>query len=376
MAQRDYYEILGVSRDASQEEIKKAYRKLAVKYHPDRNPDNKEAEEKFKEASQAYDTLSDATKRQKYDRFGHTAEAGGGGGDFGGGFEGFEDIFDAFSSMFGDAFKGQRGQRRTGPTPKQGHNTAAELSLTLEEAFSGVKKDITYYHFVNCKKCNSTGSEKNSKPSSCKECDGFGQVQFRQGPFVRLATCPSCHGQGFTIPNPCSTCGGQSRIQQYDTLKVTIPKGIFNGAELRIAGKGDAGVYGGPAGDLHVRIHVMPHKVFKRVDNDLTCTITLTYPQLVLGAHVDIENIDGSKETLQVPQGCRVGEKITLKGKGFPKLRGKGRGNLVVTTTCHIPTSLSKDAEKTLKQYSEEIGTQVKESSSGTLAGFFKKFLG
>lgn len=375
MAKRDYYEILGVSKDASADEIKKAYRKLAMKYHPDRNPDNKEAEEKFKEAAEAYEILSDQQKRQQYDQFGHAGAQGMGGGA---GFHNMEDIFANFGDIFSDIFGGggaRRGHKKSGPTPKRGHDLAKEVAITLEDAFSGTKKDVTYYHFTNCKDCSGKGTQSGTKAEECSDCHGTGQVRYQAGIFIQTSSCPTCNGQGFFIKNPCKTCNGQSRIQKYETISVTIPKGIFDGANLRVAGKGDAGVYGGSSGDLIVHVSIMPHKTFERVGDNLECTVTLTYPQLVFGAHIDIKNIDSSKETLKVPKGCAIGERIVIKDKGFPKLRSRHRGDLIVTTNCDIPKSLSNKADETLRKYSEQIGTDV-DSNAGGIAGFFKKFLG
>jgi molecular chaperone DnaJ len=372
MAKRDYYEILGVARDASPEDIKAAYRKLALKYHPDRNPGDKKAEDKFKEAAEAYEVLSDVDKRRTYDQFGHNApHMGDGTGNMN-----MEDIFEHFGDIFGDLFgAGQRRHKASGPTPKQGHDLVKELTLTLEEAFSGTKKDIRYYHFITCETCHGKGTKNGSAPVACQQCKGSGQLQFRQGFFTYAQTCPTCSGEGFTIPSPCPTCKGQTRVQHYDTRTISIPAGIFEGADLRVPGKGDAGVFGGPAGDLHLRIAIKPHLQFSRIDDDLTSSITLTYPQLVFGAQIEIENIDKTKESLKIPKGCPVGEKIVITGKGFPKIRGKGRGNLVITTTCDIPTKLSADASQKLKEYAELIGSQISEKT-GTIAGFFKKFLG
>lgn len=375
MAKKDFYDVLGVSKNATIDEIKQAYRKLALKYHPDRNPNNKEAEEKFKEAAEAYEVLSDPEKRKRYDQFGHNASAAGAGGH---GFENMDDIFEQFGDVFSDLFGGGR-QRKTskksGPTPKRGHDLEQNISITLEEAFSGAKKDTTYYHFVECKTCKGTGAQAGSKPEVCPQCQGAGQVNYREGFFVFAQTCSHCSGEGFIIKKPCPDCKGHGRTQQYDTLSISIPKGIFDGAELRVAEKGDAGVFGGKTGDLIINIHVMPHKKFKRTDDDITCTIALTYPQLVLGSQIEIANIDGSKETLKIPRGCPVGEQIVIKGKGFARIRGRGNGDLVVTTTCHIPKKLSNKAEELLHSYSAEIGTSA-DDSSGTIAGFFKKFLG
>jgi molecular chaperone DnaJ len=380
---KDFYEVLGVSKTASQDEIKKAYRTLAMKYHPDRNPNDKSAEEKFKEIQEAYSILSDPQKRQQYDQFGHAAEGMGG-------FSGFQDMGDMFRQHFGEqgfedifstifgagAAGGRRRKKSVGPTPQRGLDLEKEIMITLEEAFSGIKKDITVYHFVPCDACNHTGKQATSKVEVCSTCQGTGTLSFSSGIlFVQAGACHACSGQGFVFKNPCTRCHGQSRIQQYDNVTVTIPKGIYNNAVLRVPGAGDAGVYGGPAGDLLVTVTIAPHKRFKRSKDDLECIVTVTYPQLVLGALIEIENIDGSKESLKIPRGCAIGERIIIKGKGFPRLQESGRGNLIVTTACDIPTKLSADAEKTLRKYSEEIGTKVNEEA-GTISGFFKKFLG
>lgn len=374
MAKTDYYTVLGVSKTASADDIKAAYRKLALKYHPDRNPGNKEAEEKFKEAAEAYEVLSDAQKRQQYDQFGHAGPQMGG---FGSGNA--EDIFSQFGDIFGDLFGGGAGQRRkakkTGPSPKRGHDLGKEFSITLEEAFLGTKKDITYHHFDVCQTCSGKGTANGGSIKVCEQCQGNGQVHYRHGIFVYSETCSVCSGEGYIISNPCPTCKGQSRVQQYDTISVSIPKGIFDGADLRITGRGDAGSFGGEAGDLFVKIRVMPHKHFTREEDDLVCTIKLTYPQLVFGSQMEIENIDKTPETLKVPKGCAVGERIVITGKGFPKIRGRGRGNLIVITACDIPQSLSAEAEKALRAYSDAIGTSTEENH-GTIRGFFKKFLG
>ncbi|MFA6065822.1 MAG: molecular chaperone DnaJ [Candidatus Babeliaceae bacterium] len=372
---RDFYTILGVTKTASQDDIKAAYRKLALKYHPDRNPGNKEAEEQFKEAAEAYEVLSDAQKRQQYDQFGHAGQNMGG---FGSGSGSADDIFENFGDIFSDLFgTGQQRRRgkKAGPTPKRGHDIGQETAITLEESFLGAKKEITYYHFVECATCHGKGVPVGVTPDTCSTCQGTGQLHYRHGIFAYNQTCTTCSGQGFTISQPCKTCKGQCRIQQYDTFTINIPKGIYDGADLRVTEKGDAGIFGGEAGDLFIKIRVMPHKHFKRTDDDLEGTITLTYPQLVFGAHMEIESLDGSKESIKIPQGCPVGEKIIIPGKGFNKIRGKSRGNLVITTVCDIPKKLSADAEKSLRDYSDHIGTKT-DNRQGTISGFFKKFLG
>ena len=374
MSKRDYYEVLGISKSASKSEIKAAYRKLALKYHPDRNPDNKQAEENFKEAAEAYEILSNDQKRAQYDQMGHAGFQHGGMG--GHGSMNMDDIFSSFGDIFGDIFNNSAQQRkkRGAPEPKRGHDLSKEVSISLKDAFIGTKVEVQYYHFTPCSTCDHKGSTKGSNVNSCPHCKGFGQVQMRQGFFMYSQACSPCAGQGYTIPNPCTTCKGKSRVQQYDKFTVNIPKGIYDNAEMRIPGKGDAGVYGGTSGDLFIKIHIMPDKNFKRSENDLLCNITLTYPQLVLGAQIEIESIDGTKESIRIPKGCPVGEKITISDKGFYRLKSSSRGNLIVITQCHIPKKLSTDAKKALTEYSKIIGTDT--NSSSGIASFFKKFLG
>ncbi len=375
MAKRDFYDVLGVARTATNEEIKAAYRKLALAYHPDRNPGNKEAEEKFKEAAEAYEVLSDAQKRKSYDQFGHAGMAGAGGPGYGHGNMNMDDIFANFGDIFGDIFGEQRRTRKkAGPEPRRGHDLHKDISISLKDSYTGTKQEIGYYHFETCDTCKGKGTKAGTKPQACATCKGMGQVHYSQGFFMYSQTCSSCGGQGFTIPSPCPSCNGQSRKQVYDKFSVTIPAGIFDGAELRIAGKGDAGIYGGSSGDLFLKVTVTPDAHFKRVADDLTCTVILTYPQLVFGSQVEIENIDGTKETIKVNKGCPVGERIIIAGKGFPKLRGSGRGNLVIITNCDIPKKLSEKAKELLAEYSKEIGTSTQGNSG--IAGFFKKFLG
>lgn len=377
MAQRDYYEILGVSKTASTDEIKKAYKKLALKYHPDRNPDNKQAEEKFKEAAEAYNVLSDKEKRARYDQFGPAGMDGMGG--FGGQDINMEDIFQNFGDIFGSIFGGAPGGRQrggqSGPTPKRGHDLHKEVSISLKEAYLGTKKELSYYHFVACEQCAGKGAAKGTKYDVCSTCKGAGQQTFQQGFMAFSQTCGTCGGEGFNIPSPCKGCNGQSRVQKYEKITPNIPKGIFNGADLRIAGKGDAGVFGGPSGDLYLRINIAPDKTFRRVGDNLECTIMLTYPQLVFGAQIEVENIDGNKATIRVPKGCAVGHRITVSGKGFEKLRGRGTGDWIIVTQCHIPKKLSTDAHNALEGYAKAIGDTTN-NGEGVITGFFKKFLG
>lgn len=380
MEKRDYYTILGVSRTATADEIKAAYRKLALKYHPDRNPGNTEAENKFKEAAQAYEVLGDEQKRQRYDKFGHAGVDGMGAGH-GGGPHGMnmDDIFSNFGDIFGDIFGAHTGQRRgrkkSGPTAERGHDLFKEISITLKDAYLGSKHEMAFFRFVPCTTCKHTGAQEGTSARVCANCDGTGQKDYVQGFFIVSQACGTCGGHGYTIPSPCKTCSGQSRVREYDTFSVNIPAGIYDGAEVRIKGKGDAGIFGGPTGDLLIKVHVLPDKHFQRVDDNLVCSVTLTYPQLVLGSQVEITSIDDTKETIKIPKGCAVGHEIVIPGKGFSKIRSNTRGNLVVISKCHIPTKLSADAKDALMKYSSIIGTEPNESS-GSIASFFKKFLG
>jgi molecular chaperone DnaJ len=376
MSKQDYYDILGVPKGASDSEIKKAYRKLAMKYHPDRNPDNKEAEKSFKNAAEAYEVLSDTTKRARYDQFGH---AGMNAGSDYHNYSDINDIFSNFGDIFGSIFGGghggpgaHRGQRK-GPVAQQGHDLAYEMSISLREAFAGCKKEIRVYHYTACGNCNASGCKAGTKPHACNQCNGSGQQTVQQGFFAFSQPCHSCNGNGFSIPSPCDSCRGQSRTQQYDKLNVTIPAGIYHGADLRVTGKGDAGTFGGPAGNLYVKVNVEKHKHFSRRGDDLVSALSLTYPQLVLGCQLEVESLDGSKHTIKVPKGCPIGHEIMIPGKGFAKLRGYGAGNLVFITACRIPKKVSVDAKKALLAYDEIVEHDDK---SGGIIGFFKRFLG
>lgn len=376
MSKRDYYEILGVSRTATADEIKKAYRKLALQYHPDKNPNNKQAEDKFKEAAEAYEILSDQTKRQQYDQFGHNAFGQGGGHNHGNAEEMFEQFGDIFGSIFGGGFNGgPKGRAKTGPTPQDGSDLSQEISISLQEAFQGAKKNIGVYRYHSCTDCKATGAADNSKATTCPTCRGHGQIVQQQGFFSYARPCTSCKGQGIIISNPCKTCGGQSRAQKHERLNITIPEGIFDGAQLRLSEKGDAGVFGGRSGDLYIKVHIQTHSIFTRRDSDLVTKLTLTYPQLVLGCQIEIESIDGTKETIKVPSGCAVGKEIVMPGKGFPMLGKNARGNLIIIAQCHIPTKLNAEAKKALLEYTNHVGTPDS-SKDGGITGFFKKFLG
>jgi len=377
MEKKDYYSVLEVPREATAEQIKAAYRKMALKYHPDRNPDNKESEKKFKEAAEAYEVLSDDAKRKQYDQFGHAStddrfSGGPGMGDINDIFENFGDIF---SSMFGGATH-QHKRSKNGPTPVKGHDLFKEETISLKESFVGAKVEARYYRFTVCDVCVGTGAKKGSMAKQCSTCKGSGNVNFQQGFFMYTQPCKACEGNGFTIQSPCDGCNGQSRVKKYEKFTVNIPQGIYDGAELRITGKGDAGVYGGVAGDLLLRVTIVPDKKFRRVENDLECTAMLTYPQLVFGCQIDLESIDGSIQSIKIPKGSSVGERIVLSGKGFKKLRGNGYGDLVVITQCHIPKKLDSEAKKALMAYATVTTEMAASEQDGYIAGFFKKFLG
>jgi molecular chaperone DnaJ len=372
---RDFYEVLGVSKTATTDEIKKSYRKLALQYHPDRNPGKKEVEAKFREATEAYEVLSDDSKRKQYDQFGHAGSQHSYGRP-GSGEDPFEQFSDIFENLFGGQGRGRgpQGRKASGPTPQRGHDLSQRISITLKESFVGCKKDIKIYHFMACGVCKGSGCKEGTKPTMCATCHGAGQIAVQQGFFSFSQPCTSCNGQGIKIASPCPGCRGQTRIQEYEKLAITIPAGIYHGAELRISGKGDCGIFGGPTGDLYLTVDIPADKIFTRRENDLVTTLALTYPQLVLGCQIEIENIDGTKETLKIPKGCPVDKEIIIEGKGFAKLRGHGRGNFVVVTTCDIPTKLSAATKESLLAFAEQLGNSSQNSSG--IAGFFKKFLG
>ena len=374
MSKRDFYEVLGVSKTATQDEIKKAYRKLALKYHPDKNPDNKEAEEKFKEAAQAYEVIYNPEKRQKYDQFGHAGMQGG--SDYHE-YSDMGDIFSSFSDIFGDLFGmgSKKRSQKTGPTSQRGHDLAQNLEITLKESYLGCKKDLLLYHYVKCSTCNGSGCKPGTITHVCNECKGSGEMYFRQGFFSFSQPCTACNGQGFVIKTPCLDCHGQSRAQKREKLTVTIPAGIYNGAELRVKDKGDAGVFGGPSGDLDLSVRVKADTKFWRRDSDLVTQLNLTYPQLVLGCQVEIENIDGTKHTVKIPKGCPVAKEVMLTGKGFPIPGRYGNGNLIIIAQCDIPKKLDIKTKESLLDYAKKLGNQSQSLTSG-ISGFFKKFLG
>ncbi|MFC1894907.1 molecular chaperone DnaJ [Candidatus Dependentiae bacterium] len=376
MAKKDYYEILGISKTSTPNEIKKAYRKLALKYHPDKNPDNKEAEDKFKEATEAYEVLSNTEKRTRYDRFGHSGMHGG--SDYHQ-YSDFSDIFSNFGDIFSDFFSGagerSKKSHKSGPSPQRGHDLAQSIEINLKESYLGCKKDILIYHYIPCQKCNASGCKPGTKPNVCSSCKGSGSVYFKQGFFSFSQPCTICKGEGFSISTPCPECRGQSRIQKREKLTLSLPTGIYNEAELRVKEKGDAGIFGGSSGDLYIRVKVREDETFWRRENDLVTNLNLTYPQLVLGCQVEIQNIDETKHTIKIPKGCPVGKEVLIVGKGFSVPGSFVRGNLAILVQCDIPKKLNLETKEALLEYSKKLGNQSNNSGKG-ISGFFKKFLG
>lgn len=366
MKKRDYYEVLGVKKDASSEEIKKAYRQLARKYHPDVNPGNKEAETKFKEAKEAYETLTDPQKKQFYDQFGHADpnQGFGGNGGFGSqGFGGFEDIFESF---FGGGF-GQTARR--GPT--RGADLRYDIEITFEEAAFGLEKEVTIEKMTSCDKCNGTGAKNSNSMKTCGTCKGSGQVQYTQntpfGRFVNVKTCTTCNGEGAVIEEPCTHCGGKGKIRANKKISLKIPAGIDHGQRLRVSGEGEPGDKGGPPGDLYVFIHVKPHSIFKRSGNDVVIDDSISYVQAALGVEIEVQTLDG-KSKLKIPAGTQSGTVFKLKGKGIPFIRGVGRGDQHVKIKVDIPRTISDEERELLKKLAHVRGETVELAPKGLLS--------
>ncbi|MBX7220845.1 MAG: molecular chaperone DnaJ [Blastocatellia bacterium] len=345
---RDYYEVLGVNRDASDSELKSAYRKLAVKYHPDKNPDNAEAEEKFKEAAEAYGVLSDANQRARYDRFGHagvgSSAAGAGAAGFGG-FPGFEDIL---GDLFGFNFGGARRQSQV----QRGADLRYDLEISLEDAAAGVRTQIRVPRLESCGTCTGSGAAPGTTPVECSTCSGSGQVRYQQGFFSVSRTCSACRGTGRIIKNVCKDCRGDGRIQKEKTLEIRIPAGVDSGARLRVQGEGEAGIGGGPAGDLYVVIHIKEHEVFSRQDNNLYCTVPITFTQAALGAEIKVPTLEG-EETLTIPEGTQTGTVFRLRNKGIVSLSGRGKGDLLVAVNLVTPTRLTREQRRLLEDFAK-----------------------
>ena len=372
---RDYYEVLGVSKGASEDEIKKAYKKMARKYHPDLNPGDKSAEEKFKEVNEAYEVLSDADKKARYDQFGHAGVdpnfgAGGFGGGFDGGFD-FGDLGDIFGSFFGGGFGGGR---RTNPNaPQRGESIRMAVTISFEEAAFGCEKEVTVERYEACDTCHGSGCAPGTSPEVCPDCHGTGTVQVRRqtpmGVFATSSPCPKCGGKGRIIHQPCKDCRGSGMMRKKKTIQASIPAGIDNGQTISIRGQGNAGRNGGPAGDLLITITVRPHELFRREGTSVLCEAPITFTQAVLGAELEIPTIDG-KVKYTLPEGTQSGTTFRLKGKGIPSINGRGRGDQYVTVYIETPRNLNKEQKEALKKFAAAMG----EDEASGQKPFFKKF--
>jgi molecular chaperone DnaJ len=371
MAKRDYYEVLGVARDAGEDDLKKSYRKLAMQWHPDRNQGNAEAEAKFKELNEAYDVLKDAEKRAAYDRFGHAAfeqggpGGGGGGGPFGGG--GFEDIFEEMFGRFGGGGRGQRA------AAGRGADLRTQVEVSLEEAFAGAKKTIRFATSVSCEACKGVGAEGGaaSGVQNCGTCQGSGKVRAQQGFFLVERTCPTCSGAGRTIKNPCKICRGAGRVQRERSLNVSVPAGVDDGTRIRLTGEGEAGQRGAPAGDLYVDIAVRPHPIFQRDGGNILVRVPLRMTQAALGGHVEVPSIDGGRSKVTIPAGTQTGDQFRLRGKGFSVLRSAARGDMYVQVMVETPQNLSPKQRELLEQFEAEAEKGGRTSPESE--GFFAK---
>ena len=366
MAKRDYYEVLGVNRDASDEEIKKSYRKMAMKWHPDRNPDNPKAEEHFKEAKEAYEMLSDGKKRAAYDQYGHAGvDPSAGAGPGGAGAGGFGDMF---SDIFGDIFGGGRQGRST---VFRGADLRYNLEITLEQAARGFETRIRIPTMAGCETCSGSGAKPGTKPQGCPTCGGAGQVRVSQGPFSIAQTCPRCHGSGKIIPTPCATCSGAGRVKHQKTLSVKIPAGVDEGDRVRLSGEGEPGVNGGPAGDLYVQVHVKAHGVFQRDNDDLHCEMPVSFSTAALGGEIEIPTLDGSAR-LKVPAETQSGKAFRLRGKGIKGVRSQAHGDLICHVVVETPVHLT-DRQKDLLREFEAISQKDSGRHNPRTKGWFDK---
>jgi molecular chaperone DnaJ len=370
-AQTDYYLLLEVTRECDANTLKSAYRKLAMKWHPDRNPGDAAAEARFKAISEAYDCLKDPQKRAAYDRFGHEAFTqgmnGGGGGPFGGGFGGrgggeFGDIGDIFETIFGSAFGGGGPQRQQ---TRRGADLRYDMQVSLEEAFHGKSTEIEIEVSQSCDTCDGTGATPGTSERQCNLCHGMGSVRAKQGLFVIERPCPTCSGRGTVIENPCRVCRGEGRVDKAQTLKVDIPAGVDTGTRIRLAGKGEAGQRGAPPGDLYIFLHVRPHAVFEREGTTLATRVPVSFTTAALGGYVEIPDLDGSTNRLEIPVGMQSGKQLRIRGAGMPVLQGRGRGDLVAEIVVETPTRLSKRQKELLEEFkSTETGEECPESRS------------
>jgi len=364
----DFYEVLSVSRDASDQELKTAYRKLAMQYHPDRNPDDPTAEEKFRECSEAYQILSDPEKRAAYDRYGHAAFSNGGAGGGGNPFGGAQDLGDIFGDIFGEMFNMGGSGGRKASRVQRGRDLRYDLTLEFEEAVFGKEKEITIRRMETCTDCKGTGAAKGKAPVTCTQCGGRGQQRFQQGFFSVARTCSVCGGTGTLIVDPCQTCRGETRVQKEHSILVKVPAGVEQDTRIRYQGEGEAGKFAGPAGDLYVVLNVKAHKFFERDGDDLHCVMPISFPQAALGTELEIQTLEGPA-TIKVPEGTQSGKEFKLKNKGVPHLNSYGKGDLIVEIRVQTPGKLTKSQKELLRQLSE---TMVVENTP-TSRGLFSK---
>ncbi|WP_295531056.1 molecular chaperone DnaJ [uncultured Thioclava sp.] len=376
MAKRDYYEVLGIAKGATAEEIKKAYRGKAKELHPDRNKDNPESEAQFKEANEAYDVLKDADKKAAYDRFGHAAFEGGmGGGRPGGGYGGgpgqgaFASAFsDVYEDLLGDFMGGRPGVGGGRSRAQRGSDLRYNMRVTLEEAFSGTQKTITVPSSAACTSCNGTGAEGGAEPQTCPTCSGLGKVRAQNGFFTVERTCPTCGGQGQVVKNPCRKCHGAGRVEVERQLQVNIPPGVETGTRIRHAGEGEAGLRGGPSGDLYIFIEVAPHALFERDNTDLHCRVPVSMVTAALSGEVEVPSIDGGRSRVKIPPGSQSGRQMRLRGKGMPALRGGGVGDMFIELAVETPVNLTSRQKEILREFQE-----IEAENNPEGASFFKK---
>jgi molecular chaperone DnaJ len=364
VSKADYYEVLGVSREVSEQELKSAYRKQALKYHPDRNPGDHAAEEKFKLASEAYQVLCDADKRAAYDRYGH-AGLGGQGGFSGGPFAGGVDISDIFGDLFGEMFNVGGSQQR-GTRTQRGDDLRFDLTIDFEDAFFGTETEVKIRRLETCVTCNGKGTASSRGPTTCGQCQGRGQLRYQQGFFSVARTCGTCGGTGQVIGDPCQTCRGQTRVSNEFKLTVKVPPGVEEGTRIRYTGEGDAGRSAGPRGDLYVVLSVRPHDFFERKGNDLHCVIPISFPQAALGDEFEVPGIDGPIN-IKVPEGTQSGREVRIRGRGVPHLNDKGHGDLIVKVLVQIPRKLSRSQRELVAKLAESLAVENKPTSPGLL---------
>jgi molecular chaperone DnaJ len=362
MAKADYYELLGVSRDADAEELKRAFRKQAMKFHPDRNPGDEEAEKRFKEVGEAYEVLKDEQKRAAYDQYGHAAFENGGGR---GGFEFTGSFADVFDDLFGEILGGGR---RGGNSASRGADLRYNLEITLEDAFAGTSAKIRVPTSIACETCHGSGAEAGSQPVNCRMCQGRGKVRAQQGFFTIERTCPTCHGAGRTIDKPCRACGGQGRQHKEKTLSVTIPAGVEDGNRIRLAGEGEAGLRGGPPGDLYIFLSVAPHALFRREGHHIHCRVPISMATAALGGNIEVPALDGSRAKIAVPAGTQSGRQFRLKGKGMSVLNAASRGDMYVQAMVETPVNLTKRQRELLEEFEKAGSAETNPETSGFFA--------